>query len=459
MPSLNVNNPSRNRRTISNENVVSNVMEAIPTIAPAPETPQDFNCPICHITHPISLQTNVINDSDDIIICAPCAATEFCECHNCHLLTNTLTSTTSNEGNRYCEVCFNDNFFICEACHRNLNNDNYGPSNDGNCADCHRELNGVSIQEYSSKPKRITLDEGKIFDQNAKTHTYKNRDIVTDLGITISGKIYLGVELEVECNGGNNKLAAKEVGNLFEKDFIIMKRDGSLSNGFEIVTVPATLEDQKAKWNNFFNHIPSNIHSYDAHSCGFHVHCSRKPLSALQIGKVVVFVNEPRNLSFIKAIAGRDFNNYSRRKDKKLCAETAYRSDERYEAVNLTNKTTIEFRIFKGTLKKETIYRYMEFCHALIRFCATGAQVKSLTPKTIGKIIPLTYKDCESVKKFIEFVDNNKSVYPHLYAFICAVWLGKEWINPKDKTKLHEKFGFKLKVKGEEEVKGPGVEN
>jgi hypothetical protein len=42
--------------------------------------------------------------------------------------------------------------------------------------------------------------------------------------------------------------------------------------------------------------------------------------------------------------------------------------DDRYTPVNLT-RNTIEFRIFKGTLKWETVLASIEFCEAVISYC------------------------------------------------------------------------------------------
>ena len=60
-----------------------------------------------------------------------------------------------------------------------------------------------------------------------------------------SGKRYFGVELEID-KGGEDKDNAKEildVGNAeSEYDRIYCKHDGSLVDGFEIVTHPMTLE-------------------------------------------------------------------------------------------------------------------------------------------------------------------------------------------------------------------------
>ena len=47
---------------------------------------------------------------------------------------------------------------------------------------------------------------------------------------------------------------------------------------------------------------------------------------------------------------------------------TAHMSADRSEAINLTNRKTIEFRIFKGSLKYDSVVAAAEFVHALVEF-------------------------------------------------------------------------------------------
>src|SRR5690606_30357619 len=44
-------------------------------------------------------------------------------------------------------------------------------------------------------------------------------------------------------------------------------------------------------------------------------------------------------------------------------------ANHRYKAINLCNSNTVEFRIFKGTLKRDTIIASIQWVDVLIRFC------------------------------------------------------------------------------------------
>lgn len=243
---------------------------------------------------------------------------------------------------------------------------------------------------------------------------------------------YFGIELEVELADQDKKtrgFKAKECVDLLGNDFCIVKDDGSLQCGFEIVTQPASIDSQKEHWNHFFANQPVNLVSFNSVDarCGLHIHCAKKPLSLLTIAKIVVFVNEENNGGFIELIAGRKPNHYFQISKKKYgIAKHAgnLQRNQRYEAVNLVNGDTIEFRIFKGTLKKESFYKALEFCDALIHFCATSNYGIS---------------HCRKVDNFIDYVGLRSKDYPNLWAFLLAKVLKKE-------TKLTKECGFAVKA-------------
>ena len=71
----------------------------------------------------------------------------------------------------------------------------------------------------------------------------------------------------------------------------------------------------------------------------------------------------------------------------------------RYVALNMENSTTVEFRIFKGTLKPSSFFRALEFCHSVIHFAKDEAQNLA-------------------VADFVAFVDNKRDDYPNLFDFL-----------------------------------------
>ena len=200
-----------------------------------------------------------------------------------------------------------------------------------------------------------------------------------------------------------------EIGEMTHNDFYngktgqfaIMKSDGSLSNGFEIVTAPATLNAHRENWDTFLNGAAiKHLKSWNTDTTGMHIHISRNHLTQLDIGKLLVFINDYKNEEFVNHIAGRNSDQWAKKSSKKI--SDAVNSSEKYEAVNMSHRHTIEFRIFKGNLAKQGLFRVMEFVHALVGFSKTTSMTK------------LSYKD------FIRYMElpQNRSEYKIFYGWL-----------------------------------------
>lgn len=199
-------------------------------------------------------------------------------------------------------------------------------------------------------------------DPVGRVHGYSYRPEPVFYG---SGLLFIGVELEV--------LAGKETARKLDSMALgrsYLKSDSSIrGEGFEVVTHPMSLDEQLAYWQAVVHHVGAEL-SHNS-SCGMHVHISRKPLSQLQIGKVLVFLNNPTNDSWIDLVAGRSSNSYCERKKKSI--EDVGNQSSRYEALNLLNNETIEFRLFASSNKLEAICSRIEFCHALVIWAKEAA--------------------------------------------------------------------------------------
>ena len=221
----------------------------------------------------------------------------------------------------------------------------------------------------------------------------------------------IGVELEVEGDA-NYIRTAKLITEGFPASYLICKYDGSLGTyGFEICTRPADLQIQRHTWKESFFNVRRNygaLESFSQRACGLHIHVSRDGISEHALALVVCFVNLPKNRRFIQTIAGRLSNTYCQITQKRM--RNAYLSTgDKYEAVNLNHPRTIEFRIFKGTLKAESFYKALEFCEALVRFCKTTYNTRRAL----------------AVNAFIRYSEENAERYPHLVGFIHNRWYGK----------------------------------
>ena len=196
--------------------------------------------------------------------------------------------------------------------------------------------------------------------------------------------LYMGVELEID-EGGEDEEYAEQIHNTANliADHAYIKHDGSLNEGMEIVTHPMTLNYHKETmpWRNILKKaVNLGYHSHQAETCGLHIHVNRNAF-----GKTVSEQEEviARILFFYEKFWA-EILRFSRRSEYhanrwasryggvintcKNSLDTAKKSGlGRYTAVNLTNESTIEFRIFRGTLRYDTLMATLQFAHHLCK--------------------------------------------------------------------------------------------
>lgn len=250
---------------------------------------------------------------------------------------------------------------------------------------------------------------------------------------------YYGIELEVEPTIDRLEAATNVVEAI--GTFCILKRDGSLSEeGFEIVSTPMTFDYHRSGvWDNFFiNGGNSGLRT--PNTCGMHIHISRNTLTRLQIGKMVSFIHNPSNRRFIKGIAERSANRYMDYTVEKKITEPLFvegSHDERYTALNLIPRATVELRIFQATVKPETFFKNLEFTDALVNFCDTGLSIAESS-------------DCQLFKVF---VFRERKRYPNLWAFMLEKDLMPKFRDAKEVSEFEaEVRNLIFKTKSEKEA-------
>ncbi len=355
---------------------------------------------------------------------------ELVECGICGEEIAETDITVTNNGEKEHYDCYWEDRFECEGCGRVRYNDNSREYGGGlYCDDCVGFCGNCDFTYF--------YDEGGCECCRENEENQDDPDSIMDYGarapdyLSFVGKpkdgMYFGVELEVELKDGH--LASDVARNVrcTMPNFVITKHDGSLDHGFEIVTAPASLEEQYKAWEQFFS-IKFPLLSFNTRTCGMHVHISREALSPSQLGRMYVFMHEPDNIRFIEQMAGRSlrngnggnyaplYNSGSRMKltDRVGVMRSRYGNKDKqmqYKplcfrgAINDGNDNTIEIRIFKGTLAKEGFFKNLEFVRALTQFCKPGV---------------VSLGDVASVPKLKEFVHKNRKEYKYLDAFIKA---------------------------------------
>ena len=190
--------------------------------------------------------------------------------------------------------------------------------------------------------------------------------------------------MELEIDGaGESEHKAEEIeaaanGNGLEHVYI--KHDGSLEDGLEIVTHPMSLEYHMAEmlWAGVLRRaVAMHYLSHSACTCGLHIHVSRRAFGEstneqdAAIARVLFFVERHWNelLRFSRRTQ-RQLDQWAARygyKDhpKEMMEHVKKGYANRYTCVNLTNNSTIEFRIFRGTLKYNTLIATLQLVNRI----------------------------------------------------------------------------------------------
>ena len=296
--------------------------------------------------------------------CHPCAdkyreengTDDFFWCDSCDSSWHENNSGWYN-GERYCDSCINNNAYECDDCGQ----------------DC-----------WSGDDHYCESDDDDDYHENSIIHSYSYRPSPAFFG---EGKYYLGFELEVETRGNVSRHEGAELAQLEFGAHAYLKDDGSLNDGFEIVTHPHTLGQyqENFNWNALDKLKRHGLRSWNTSTCGLHVHVSRsafKPENSVRLSyDQVILQRQAHELRFMKLIydnerqvgriAGRSNNNYASFSDKgKLVRKVkgGYQENGRYSAINTENDNTLEVRVFKGSLRPQRVLSALEFVTASVEY-------------------------------------------------------------------------------------------
>ena len=301
----------------------------------------------------------------------------FFHCSCCDSM-EVLDDSAYFNGTRYCDDCYSNNVYTCDEC-----GDAYW---DGDGHYCPEEESSHLINSYSYKPRPYFFG----------TATY-----------------HMGFELEVESDGNSIRDGAEVVSNALGER-IYLKEDGSLNQGFEIVTHPHSLDEyqQHFDWDALKSLRRMGFRSWDTSTCGLHVHVSRTAFGIPNSRKDITKV-QAHELRFMKLIydndrqisrlAGRT-SSYATFEDKgHLVSKIKYGSQHngRYSAINSENSETLEVRVFRGSLKPERVLMALELVQCAVEY------TRDLHVNASNKAL--------SWMLFTRYVADNTSTYPHLF--------------------------------------------
>lgn len=329
-------------------------------------------------------ETELIVDGiyeDDKFYCTQCHEEIYDRCYSCDTVTRRSEMCVSDIGDSYCNYCYDEVYTNCDMCgQETFREESYYSERDDQtyCSCCYDSCENNHceyLHDYNYKPHLVYYGKSKF---------------------------YLGIELE--CDNGND---FDIVEKLSENKELYFKEDGSLQCGFEMVSMPMTLKcHQDYKWSNILKNIRlSGFTSFDAGTCGLHIHVPKSLLTQSQQIKLAMLVYT--NPEYFQKLAQRSKTIYAKYKKlnsmKETIKSTAYNND-RFEAINFQNSETIEFRMFKGTLKHTSFLACIELVHALISF------VKAVKTSDICKknMFKSDFRNGEAYRNFCIYVCNSK---------------------------------------------------
>ena len=227
-----------------------------------------------------------------------------------------------------------------------------------------------------SRPKRIS---------DHQRHNYKPNPIFYG-----NGDRFFGVELEIDGAGECNSNAERIIEDAHQNglEYIYCKHDGSLEDGIEIVTHPMSpmFHQHEMPWQAI---LDKSVHlgytSHQSGTCGLHIHVNRTAFGDTEteqdevIARILYFFERHwEELLKFSRRTRRQLDRWAARygykdKPKDILEHAKKGSVGRYTCVNLTNFHTIEFRIFRGTLKYNTLIATLQMvnhsdCRFLLHF-------------------------------------------------------------------------------------------
>jgi hypothetical protein len=348
-------------------------------------------------------------ESSSKYVCNSCMENWYVWCEDCESLTHTDYSNEVNNGRKIvCSDCM-DSYSECYHCLSVYHNDDmYGRCDRDVCDSC-----SDNYYDYCDECDEYFDNTEGCDNCGTNIHSYGYKPDPEFRGQN-KNNLWIGMELEVDFPNQQRS----DLNDISEKicslsnNLIYNKWDGSVHEGFEMVTHPI----DPYKWDEFYawdalSYVrgQGGISWNSSSSClGMHLHLSRSAFTATHLYKYVKFFS--LNVEALQHFAGRsvsyanfDFDEaefrYMLNPNKNRRSHvTSYRN----RAINLSNSTTIELRLFKGSLNPQTVRANVQFALSLYEY------TKSLSVRAINN-------GALGWNEFYAYVEQNQDLYASLF--------------------------------------------
>lgn len=314
-----------------------------------------------------------------------------------------------------------EDMYYCDHCNCYVDGDDWDDDNDM-CRWCYEESHKI-IEGYSESHEHDPILFGD----------YESEDSFVGLGF----------ELEVDgaesLRSKNNRVAEGlcEASEL-DDDEMRFAYDGSLNNGFEIISQPHTVKafwERQANWAKMLRYLSDNGYkSHDPGTCGLHVHVSRGMFGSKKsdqdtaIAKVYTFFDDNWD----------DIVKVSRRRSFRYCCKNELYSEEYaqvskgektkfdfwkkksvYEgghgvALNNSNRATFEYRLGRGTLNSWSFFSWIDFVLTITKNAKRITIGKVETNDRLSWLGGITESTAKYIYKRGAFQKEMLALYPNL---------------------------------------------
>lgn len=345
-------------------------------------------------------------------------------------------------GEEYCTTCKENGIVKCECCSDNVSASDIVETPRGKmckrCADSRYNM-CPDCNRFVSKRTRCECGS----DRMLLGYSYKPNPIFFWNEKEVAPITY-GVEIETELP--NNLKSNEAVLSVYKHRHFYFKEDGSLSNGIEFVSHPCSIEYHRENTLKMLATLrDKNLSSDTTTTCGLHVHVGKDNLGRtdLEIKEntmkvlmitdllwkdLIVFTRRSKDklehwancyqeeaFKMAKS-SGKSMFDLLFADDKENILNEAYKrivennSAGRYRSVNIGLSKTIEFRVFRGTIKDTEFMASLQLVDLIIEFAKTSDIKEIIKLKRLRDIVDIFTK--KNRKKYSDIALYMDRIFP-----------------------------------------------
>lgn len=272
------------------------------------------------------------------------------------------------------------------------------------------------LQEYPASDAELSFKKNYIHQYNYVPEYIKHfmPEESEDTTLLLGAEIEVGGNNNVTSDNNKNSTVKKCIqimngSNSDEENLIYSTHDSTVQIEFD--TMPCSLEFHKNRMNyhEMFEYLDKE--GYKGHDCetaGLHIHANRSYLGKsrisqeLVISKILYILEKFNDEICVIARRNNDYSQFAGEGSKENSLVELYgkyKDKGKRAALNLQHKDTIEFRMFKSTLKYETFILTLEFVKDIIDY-AKSVDIEEIE---LAKWSDLMNYFSSELRKYYEF--------------------------------------------------------